>query len=60
MADVVTEVTTKGYGRRLGGSVASAALGFVLFIGSFVFLGWNEGNFVKVAQGLKEARTSLV
>lgn len=60
MADVVTEVTTKGYGRRLGSSITSAALGFVLFIGSFVFLGWNEGNFVKVAQGLKEARTSLV
>lgn len=44
MPDSFTKVTTKGYGQRVGESIAGVLLGVVLFFGSFGVLFWNEGR----------------
>ncbi|HEY9568902.1 MAG TPA: hypothetical protein VIR38_12480, partial [Thalassobaculum sp.] len=44
--DSVTVVTEKSWGARLGGSLAGALIGILLFFGSFFLLVWNEGRAV--------------
>lgn len=44
MTDRFAETTTTGYGKRVTNSVAAMVIGFVLFIGSFGLLYWNEGR----------------
>ena len=51
-----TETTTQSWGSRLGDSIKGIIIGFILFIGSFPLLFWNEGNSVKVARALEEGR----
>lgn len=38
------EVTTTGYGTRVGRSFKSIGTGFLLFIAATALLWWNEGN----------------
>jgi hypothetical protein len=54
MADEYTETTTTSYGSRILGSLVGVAVGFVLFIGSFPLLYWNEGR-VDLSQIAKTA-----
>jgi len=54
MADQYTETTTTSYGSRILGSLVGVAVGFVLFIGSFPLLYWNEGR-VDLSQIAKTA-----
>lgn len=44
MPDQYTEVTTRSWGSRLGGSFGAVLASLLLFIGSFVLLYWNEGR----------------
>ncbi len=44
--DSFTEVTQKSWIGRLGGSLAGALIGVLLFLASFVVLVWNEGRAV--------------
>ncbi|MBR1545673.1 MAG: TMEM43 family protein [Prevotella sp.] len=49
------EVTTTGYGTRVGNSFKSIGTGFVLLIAATALLWWNEGRAVKTAKMLEEA-----
>ena len=49
------EVTTTGYGTRVGNSFKSIGSGFVLLIAATALLWWNEGRAVKTAKMLEEA-----
>lgn len=60
MPDIVTETTRTSYFGRVGNSFKGILIGILLFLGSFAFLFWNEGNFVKVSKGLDEGRGSVV
>ena len=44
------EVTTTGYGTRVGNSFKSIGTGFVLLIAATALLWWNEGRAVKTAK----------
>ncbi|MEQ8815655.1 MAG: TMEM43 family protein [Thalassobaculum sp.] len=44
--DSFTEVSEKSWASRLGGSLAGALVGVLLFAGSFFVLVWNEGRAV--------------
>ena len=44
MADVVTEVTTRGPLAQLGRAITSVLVGIVMFFASFGVLWWNEGR----------------
>ena len=54
------EVTTTGYGTRVGNSFKSIGTGFVLLIAATVLLWWNEGRAVKTAKMLEEAGSAYV
>ena len=58
--DNVTEITTQGWGGRLGGSLVGALFGVLLVIGSIVLLYWNEGRAVAAIRALDEAGRQLV
>ncbi|MBQ7420498.1 MAG: TMEM43 family protein [Prevotella sp.] len=49
------EVTTTGYGTRVGRSFKSIGTGFILFCAATALLWWNEGRAVKTAKMLEEA-----
>lgn len=55
-----TEVTRKGFGSKLGGSVGGMFFGFLIFIGSFAVLWINEGRAVKTAKGLEEGLSEFI
>lgn len=50
------ETKTTGYGTRVGNSLKSVLMGFVLIIGATILLWWNEGRAVKTADMLEEAQ----
>lgn len=54
------EVTTTGYGTRVGNSFKSIGSGFVLLIAATALLWWNEGRAVKTAKMLEEAGSAYV
>lgn len=62
MPDQYTEVTTKSWGSRLGNSFGAVIGSFLLFIGSFVLLYWNEGrvDISNVAKTAVEASADAV
>ena len=54
------EVTTTGYGTRVGNSFKAIGIGFLLFIAGTVLLWWNEGRAVKTEKMLDEAGNAYV
>ncbi|MEA3249605.1 MAG: TMEM43 family protein [Patescibacteria group bacterium] len=44
MADQFTQVTHKGWGSRITGSIKGVLFGLILFVASFVLIYWNEGR----------------
>ena len=54
------EVTTTGYGTRVGNSFKAIGTGFLLFIAGTVLLWWNEGRAVKTEKMLDEAGNAYV
>jgi hypothetical protein len=60
MPDNFTEVTTEGYGSRLGGSIVGMLIGFVLLLVSVGLLYWNEGRAVEAQQALTQGAKELV
>src|SRR5712672_310876 len=58
--DSVTEVTTTGWGQRIGQSIVGALIGLLLVIGSVVLLWWNEGRAVDAIRALDRGARQLV
>ena len=54
------EVTTTGYGTRVGRSFKSIGSGFLLFVAATALLWWNEGRAVKTEKMLDEAGNAYV
>ena len=54
------EVTTTGYGTRVGNSFKAIGGGILLFILGTALLWWNEGRAVKTEKMLEEAGTAYV
>ena len=54
------EVTTTGYGTRVGNSFKVIGSGFLLFIAGTALLWWNEGRAVKTEKMLDEAGSAYV
>lgn len=54
------EVTTTGYGTRVGRSFKSIGSGFILFCLATALLWWNEGRAVKTEKMLNEAAGAYV
>jgi Transmembrane protein 43 len=60
MSDQFTEVTTQGWGSRLGSSVVAALVGLVLVPASIVLLYWNEGRAVDAMRALDRGSAAIV
>jgi hypothetical protein len=60
MADDFTDVTTEGYGSRLGGSIIGVLIGIVLLPISIGLLYWNEGRAVEAQTALTQGAKELV
>ena len=54
------EVTTTGYGTRVGNSFKAIGTGFLMFIAGTALLWWNEGRAVKTEKMLDEAGSAYV
>ena len=54
------EVTTTGYGTRVGNSFKAIGIGFLLFIAGTALLWWNEGRAVKTEDMLNEVAANYV
>src|SRR3954469_18044058 len=54
MSDIFTEVTTEGWGSRIGGSLKGFLFGLLLILGSCFGLFWNEGRAVQTQRSLTE------
>src|SRR5690242_7389761 len=60
MSDQFTEVTTEGWGSRLGGSLIAALIGLLLVPASIILLYWNEGRAVDAIRALNRAGAVIV
>ena len=60
MSDRFTEVTTQGWGQRLGGSLIAALFGLVLVPAGVVLLYWNEGRAVDAIRALGRGAAEIV
>jgi hypothetical protein len=60
MSDQFTEITTEGWGRRLGGSLVAALIGLILVPASIGLLYWNEGRAVDAIRALDRAAVAIV
>ena len=60
MSDQFTQVTTEGWGQRLGGSLIAALIGCVLVIVSIGLLYWNEGRAVTASTALGRGAAAIV
>lgn len=54
------EVTTTGYGTRVGNSFKAIGTGFLMFVLGTALLWWNEGRAVKTEKMLDEAGNAYV
>ena len=54
------EVSTQGWGGRLGGSIMGALAGVVMFLVAFPVLWWNEGRAVQTERSLEEGSKAVV
>ncbi len=55
-----TEVTRQSWISRMGGAFKGILAGLLLFIGSFILLGWNEYRSVKEYRGLNQMESVAV
>lgn len=55
-----TEVTKKGFGKRLSESISGAIIGGIMFIAAFPMLWWNEGRAIGEYRALKEGAGAVV
>lgn len=55
-----TEVTRKGFGKRLSESISGAIVGGIMFIAAFPALWWNEGRAIGEYRALKEGAGAVV
>jgi hypothetical protein len=55
-----TEVTRKGFGKRLSESISGAIIGGIMFIAAFPLLWWNEGRAIGEYRALKEGAGAVV
>src|SRR3954470_13793195 len=60
MSDIFTEVTTEGWGSRIGGSLKGFLFGLLLILGSCFGLFWNEGRAVQTERSLTEGAGIVV
>ena len=60
MSDRFTEVTTEGWGQRLGGSLVAALISLILVPASIVLLYWNEGRAVDALRALSRGAAAIV
>lgn len=60
MSDQFTQITTEGYGQRLGGSLVAALFGLLLLPVAIGLLYWNEGRAVRAATALAGGARSIV
>jgi len=60
MSDQFTQVTTEGWGQRLGSSVIAALLGLLLVPASIILLYWNEGRAVNASTALGRGAATIV
>ena len=60
MSDQFTEVTTEGWGQRLGGSLIAALIGLILVPASIGLLYWNEGRAVDAIRALNRGAAIIV
>jgi Transmembrane protein 43 len=58
--DQFTEVTTEGWGQRLGGSFVAAIFGLILVPVSIGLLYWNEGRAVEAISALERGAATVV
>ena len=55
-----TQTSSEGFFSRLSSAFGGIVVGFILILVSAVLLYWNEGNYVRTAQGLAEGKGSVV
>jgi len=60
MSDTFTEVTTTSWTSRIGQSIKGVLFGFVLIVGSGIFLFWNEGRAVQTQRSLTEGASLVI
>lgn len=60
MADRVSVTSSKSWFGRIGESIKSVLVGFVLFVVAFPVLFWNEGRAVQTARSLDEGQGAVV
>jgi hypothetical protein len=60
MSDQFTEVTTRGWGQRIGSSLTAALVGLLLVPASIVLLYWNEGRAVDAIRALDRGSAAVV
>lgn len=58
--DSYTEVTSESWFGRIGGALKGIIFGFILFLGAFPLLFWNEGRAVKTYKTLKEGGGAVI
>ncbi len=51
--DTFTTTTSQSWFSRIGGAVMGVLVGILLFLGSFLLLGWNEGRAIHRAKTLE-------
>jgi len=60
MSDQFSQVTTQGWGQRLGGSLVAALFGLLLVPASIILLYWNEGRAVNAATALRSGAAAVM
>lgn len=60
MSEKYTEVTTQGWGSRIGGSIKGIITGLIMFFIAFPLLFWNEGRAVDRIKTLEEGSGSVI
>jgi hypothetical protein len=60
MSDQFTEVTTEGWGSRLGGSLIAALIGLIMVPAAVALLYWNEGRAVDAIRALNRGAAAIV
>src|SRR4051812_10644629 len=58
--DSVTETTTQSWFSRIGGAIAGAVFGVILFFAAFPLLMWNEGRAIHREKTLQEGGKMVV